>query len=43
MKKILISGNIGSGKTTLCKRLSSLLSIPAYHFDQVAWQPNWKR
>ncbi|TSC57611.1 MAG: protein of unknown function UPF0157 [Candidatus Peregrinibacteria bacterium Greene0416_19] len=43
MKKVLITGNIGSGKTTLCKRLSSSLNIPAYHFDQIAWQSGWKR
>ncbi len=43
MKRILVTGNIGSGKTTLCKKLSSMLGISAYHFDQVAWQANWKR
>ena len=43
MKRILVTGNIGSGKTTLCKKLSSMLGIPAYHFDQVAWQASWKR
>lgn len=43
MKKVLVTGNIGSGKTTLCKKLSKILNLPAYHFDQVAWQPNWMR
>ncbi|MDO8649162.1 MAG: AAA family ATPase [Candidatus Peregrinibacteria bacterium] len=43
MKKVLITGNIGSGKTTLCKKLSKILNIPAYHFDQIAWKPKWQR
>lgn len=43
MKKVLVTGNIGSGKTTLCKRLSSAFNLPAYHFDQIVWQPRWKR
>ena len=43
MRKILVTGNIGSGKTTLCKKLSKILKLPAYHFDQVAWQTNWTR
>ena len=42
-KKILVTGNIGSGKTTLCKTLSSILDIPAYHFDQIVWRPHWQR
>lgn len=43
MKKVLVTGNIGSGKTTLCRKLSKILNLPAYHFDQVAWQANWQR
>ena len=36
-------GNIGSGKTTLCKKLGVILDIPTYHFDQVVWQENWQK
>ncbi len=39
--KIHITGNAGSGKTTLAKRLGELLSIPVFHLDSVVWQPGW--
>ncbi len=43
MRKIFVTGNIGSGKTTLCRKLSTRLNIPTYHFDQIVWLPGWKR
>ena len=43
MKRIFVTGNVGSGKTTFCERLSQLLNIPVYHFDQIVWLPGWKR
>ncbi len=42
-RKILITGNIGSGKTTLCRALSESLGLPAFHYDQIVWQPGWKK
>lgn len=35
--KILISGIVASGKTTLAKKLSSTLNIPCYEGDSIAW------
>ena len=36
-KKIHIIGSVGSGKTTLAKKLSSKLQIPYYELDNVVW------
>jgi len=37
-KRIHIIGSIGSGKTTLAKRLSTQLDIPYYELDNVVWK-----
>ncbi|PPA70356.1 AAA family ATPase [Jeotgalibacillus proteolyticus] len=37
-QKIHIIGSVGSGKTTLAKKLSSRLSIPFYELDNVVWE-----
>lgn len=37
MKKIYIIGPVGSGKTTLAKKLSDKLSIRVYELDKVIW------
>lgn len=39
--KILIVGTSCTGKTTLGKKLSSLLQIPYYDLDDFHWLPNW--
>ena len=43
MKKILIIGNCGVGKTTFSKKLAHKLKIPLIHLDQHYWKPNWER
>ncbi|QTH40751.1 hypothetical protein J4772_24705 [Cohnella sp. LGH] len=35
MKKVLITGIVASGKTTLAKRLSETLNIPWYELDRI--------
>ncbi|MBO4218139.1 MAG: (d)CMP kinase [Erysipelotrichaceae bacterium] len=35
MKKIMIVGPAGSGKSTLSRRLSETLSLPLYHLDNI--------
>ncbi|MFJ7726320.1 AAA family ATPase [Neobacillus sp. NPDC097160] len=37
-KKIHIIGSVGSGKTTLAKRLSRKLNVPFYELDNVVWK-----
>ncbi|MCB0319265.1 MAG: AAA family ATPase, partial [Bdellovibrionales bacterium] len=41
MKRVLIIGNAGSGKTTLAKKLSLQLKIPLVSLDSLFWKPGW--
>jgi len=43
MQRINVTGNAGSGKTTLAKTLGQLLELPVVHFDQIVWQPHWQK
>lgn len=40
MRKIYIIGPVGSGKTTLAKRLSLVLDIKMYELDKIVWDDN---
>lgn len=42
MERIFIIGVSGAGKTTLAKRLGSILDRKVYHLDRVFWQRDWK-
>lgn len=37
-KRIHIIGAVGSGKTTLAKNISNMLSIPYYELDNIVWK-----
>lgn len=41
MKRVLVFGNGGSGKSTLSVTLGDLLHLPVIHLDKYFWQPNW--
>jgi adenylate kinase family enzyme len=41
MKRILIIGSGGAGKSTLARRLGEVLNIEVFHLDKLYWQPNW--
>ncbi|MGI8786202.1 MAG: DNA topology modulation protein [Pyrinomonadaceae bacterium] len=43
MKKILIIGSGGAGKTTFAKRLHAATNIEIIHLDKLYWQPNWTK
>ncbi len=42
MKRILVVGCSGAGKTTLSKELGRLLELPVHHLDRLWWQPGWE-
>jgi adenylate kinase family enzyme len=42
MKRVLITGNAGSGKTTFAKILKSEVNLPSHGLDSIVWQPGWK-
>ena len=41
MKRIMVLGAPGSGKTVLSKRLGEVLGLPVYHLDALMWEENW--
>lgn len=41
MKKILIIGSGGAGKSTMARRLNEATGIETIHLDKVFWRPNW--
>jgi len=41
MKRILVIGCSGAGKTTFSRMLGEKLSLPVYHLDQLYWKPDW--
>ena len=41
MKRIMIIGCGGAGKSTLARELGNILGLPLVHLDQAYWRPNW--
>lgn len=41
MKRILITGNAGSGKTKLAQHVASQLNSPVHSLDSIVWQSGW--
>lgn len=41
VKRILVLGPCGSGKTCLTRELSRILDLPAVHLDAEFWHPGW--
>ena len=42
MKKVLIIGNAGSGKTTFARQLAKETGLPLVHLDALYWKGNWE-
>ena len=42
MKKVLVIGSGGSGKSTFARRLGELLKIEVKHLDSFYWRPGWQ-
>lgn len=41
MKKILIIGSGGAGKSVFARQLGAILNIPVFHLDAYFWKPHW--
>lgn len=41
MKRVVILGPCGAGKSTLSFTLAERLDLPLFHMDRLAWKPGW--
>lgn len=41
MRKVLVIGPGGAGKSTLARQLGRLLDIEVFHLDKFYWHPGW--
>jgi adenylate kinase family enzyme len=42
MRRIIVVGSQGSGKTSLSRNLGRKLELPVVHLDVLYWRPGWK-
>lgn len=42
MKRVMIIGSCGAGKSTLASKLQAITGLPLIHLDQEYWNPNWE-
>ncbi|PTL80863.1 DNA topology modulation protein [Vitiosangium sp. GDMCC 1.1324] len=42
MKKVLVIGSGGAGKSTFAARLTAKTGLPLVHLDSVYWRPGWE-
>lgn len=41
MKRVMIFGGAGAGKSTLARKLGEATSLPVIHIDHIHWQSGW--
>ena len=41
MRKVLVMGSPGAGKSTFARRLGDALGLPVIHLDKVFWNAGW--
>ena len=43
MRRILVIGSPGAGKTTLARQIAAALGLPLVHLDREYWRPGWEK
>lgn len=43
MKRIMIVGGAGAGKSTFARTLGAQTGVQVHHLDQIFWKPDWQR
>ncbi|RSN37901.1 DNA topology modulation protein FlaR [Amycolatopsis sp. WAC 01416] len=43
MRRIMVVGCSGAGKSTFSRRLGAALGLPVTHLDRLFWRPGWTR
>ncbi len=41
MKRVMIVGQPGAGKSTLARLLGEVVDLPVHHMDRIHWQSGW--
>lgn len=41
MKRVMVFGGAGAGKSTLARKLGDLTGLPVIHIDQIFWKSGW--
>lgn len=41
-QRVMIIGSGGAGKSTLSKKVATILNLPLIHLDKIFWKPNWE-
>lgn len=41
MTRVMVIGNAGGGKSTMCRELCTVHSLPYVAIDRLQWQPGW--
>lgn len=42
MKRVMVIGCCGAGKSTLAKQIQQRTKLPLFHLDQLYWKANWE-
>ncbi len=41
MTRVMVIGNAGGGKSTMCQAVSAKHGLPYFTIDKIQWKPNW--
>ena len=41
MKRVIVIGSGGAGKSTFSRELGEITGLPVVHLDKLHWKPNW--